>query len=51
MPGNSIGKGGPNGTGDIMHAKRVLWLDFDLGSLALLVIGTSAVAVLAFSGF
>jgi hypothetical protein len=34
-----------------MHAKRVLWLDFDLGSLAMLLIGTSAVCFLALSGF
>ena len=34
-----------------MHAKRVLWFDCDLGSLALLVIGTSAAAFLALGGF
>ena len=37
--------------GGIMHAKRVLWLDLDLGSLTALLIGISAVSVLAFSGF
>jgi hypothetical protein len=34
-----------------MHAKRVLLLDCDVGSLALLLIGTSAAAFLAPSGF
>jgi hypothetical protein len=34
-----------------MHAKRVLWLDCDLGTLAVLLIGISAVSTLAFSGF
>ena len=33
-----------------MHAKRVLWLDYDLGALAVLLIGISAVSFLAFSG-
>jgi hypothetical protein len=39
------------GQGDVMHAKRVLFLDYDLGSLALLLIGTGAAALLALSGF
>lgn len=34
-----------------MHAKRVLLLDYDLGSLALLLIGTGAAAFLALGGF
>ena len=34
-----------------MHARRVLSLDFDLGSLTVLLIGISAVSILAFSGF
>jgi hypothetical protein len=34
-----------------MHARRVLLLDCDLGSLALLLLGTSAAALLALSGF
>jgi hypothetical protein len=33
-----------------MHAKRILWLDYDLGGLAVLLIGISAVSFLAFSG-
>jgi hypothetical protein len=37
--------------GGVMHAKRVLFLDYDLGSLALLLIGTGAAALLALSGF
>jgi hypothetical protein len=37
--------------GGVMHAKRVLWFDCDLGSLALLLIGTGAAAFLALSGF
>jgi hypothetical protein len=34
-----------------MHIKSAPWLDFDLGSLTLLLIGISAVSVLAFNGF
>jgi hypothetical protein len=34
-----------------MHMQRGLWLDNDLGSLTVLIIGISAVALLAFSGF
>jgi hypothetical protein len=35
-----------------MHAKRsALWRDCDLGSLTVLLIGISAVSLLAFNGF
>jgi hypothetical protein len=34
-----------------MHQKRVLWLDYDPGALAVLLIGISAVSVLALSGW
>jgi hypothetical protein len=34
-----------------MHTHSGLWLDYDLGSLTALIIGISAVALLAFSGF
>ena len=37
--------------GDIMHAKRVHILDCDLGALTVLLIGVSAVSILAFVGF
>ncbi len=33
-----------------MHAKTAYWLDLDLGSLTALLIGISAVSLLAFSG-
>ncbi len=54
MPGNRIGKGRVHWVGGIMHAKRVLSLDYDLGSLTALligIIGISAVSFLASSGF
>jgi hypothetical protein len=34
-----------------MQAKTARWLDCDVGSLAALLIGISAVSLLAFSGF
>jgi hypothetical protein len=34
-----------------MHARHVFWLDADPGALAMLLIGLSAVSVLAFSGW
>ena len=34
-----------------MHAKHVLWVDYDVGSLAVLLIGIGAVSFLAFGGF
>jgi hypothetical protein len=34
-----------------MRVQRALWLDCDLGSLAVLMIGVCAVSLLAFSGF
>jgi hypothetical protein len=34
-----------------MPAKRVLWLDADGGALLVLLIGVSAVSLLAFSGW
>jgi hypothetical protein len=37
--------------GGVMHAKRVLLLEYDLGALALLLIGTGAAALLVISGF
>jgi len=37
--------------GDIMHANRVHILDCDLGALTVLLIGVSAVSILAFVGF
>jgi hypothetical protein len=37
--------------GGVMRARRALFLDYDLASLAVLLIGISAVSVLAFSGF
>jgi hypothetical protein len=37
--------------GGVMHMQRGLWLDNDLGSLTVLLIGISVVALLAFSGF
>jgi hypothetical protein len=33
-----------------MRAKRVVWLDYDLGAFVALLIGISAVSLLAFSG-
>jgi hypothetical protein len=48
-----LAKDGSRG-GGIMHAKRVLSLDYDLGSLTALligIIGISAVSFLASSGF
>jgi hypothetical protein len=37
--------------GRIMHMQSSLWRDYDLGSLTLLMIGISSVALLALSGF
>jgi hypothetical protein len=34
-----------------MHMQSGLWLDYDLGSLTVLMIGISAVALLALGGF
>jgi hypothetical protein len=34
-----------------MHMQSGLWLDYDLGSLSVLMIGISAVALLALGGF
>jgi hypothetical protein len=34
-----------------MHAKNALWLDCALSSLAVLLIGISAVSLIAFVGF
>jgi hypothetical protein len=34
-----------------MHIKSAPWLDYDLGSLTVLLIGISAVSLLAFSSF
>jgi hypothetical protein len=34
-----------------MRIQRALWLDCDLGSLTVLVIGICAVSLLAFGGF
>ena len=34
-----------------VHAIHVLWVDHDVGSLAVLLIGIGAVSFLAFSGF
>jgi hypothetical protein len=34
-----------------MHLRSGLWRDYDLGSLTLLMIGISTVALLALSGF
>jgi hypothetical protein len=34
-----------------MHMQSSLWRDYDLGSLTLLMIGISSVALLALSGF
>ena len=37
--------------GAFMRIQRALWLDCDLGSLTVLVIGVCAVSLLAFGGF
>jgi hypothetical protein len=37
--------------GAFMRIQRALWLDCDLGSLMVLVIGVCAVSLLAFGGF
>ena len=37
--------------GGVMHANSPCRLDCDLGSLAVLLLGISAVSLLAFSGF
>ena len=34
-----------------MHVKSAPWLDYDLGSFTVLLIGISAVSLLAFNGF